>query len=102
VNPTLLGQRRTSAPGRTVKLGALLLRFDAGARAAAEIELLPDGEFWEDEVLRGLCEASMTKWERIRRSERLDPFRVRLPDGSVVWGKRADARAARAKLLGGA
>ena len=63
------------------------------------IETVPKGEFHSDTDMLRMCEMSQQSWSRLKRNERVQDYKVRLPDGSFVWGSKQDVAILRRKLM---
>lgn len=82
-------------------LNVLLKRYTPTQQVIAAIEALPD-EYIMETDLRGQCpEISMAGWDRMRRNEKLQGYRLRLPDGAYVWGRKRDIDLLKKRLMEG-
>jgi hypothetical protein len=83
----------------TMTVESILKAFTPVESLIDAINALPAGEFRRDEDMRILAGMSTAKWSQAKRSKRAESCRVRLPDGSCVWGRDDDAAVLKRRLL---
>jgi len=89
----------TTTNGDALTIDKLLKKHHPVERFLATLEQLPRGEFKADTEMQNLCEMSNQAWARLKRNERSQAYKVRLPDGTYVWGRKQDAALLRQKLV---
>ena len=80
-------------------LDKILKQHHPVERFVSVVDTIPKGEFHADTDMQRLCEISQQGWARLKRNERVQDYKVRLPDGSFVWGSKQDAALLRRKLM---
>ena len=91
--------RKQEPKAASLTLDALLGKYSPVERILRAIEALPDGEYKADDDMRELAGLTRSTWDRSKTCEKVKKSRVRVPDGSYVWGKAKDAAVLRRKLL---
>ena len=90
---------RFSKPSDGLTLDKILKQHHPVEKFVSVVDTVPKGEFHADTDMQRLCELSQQSWARLKRNERVQDYKVRLPDGSVVWGSKQDAALLRRKLM---
>ena len=86
-------------PSDGLTLDKILKQHHPVERFVSVVDTIPKGEFHADTDMQRLCEISQQAWARLKRNERVQDYKVRLPDGSFVWGSKQDAALLRRKLM---
>jgi hypothetical protein len=95
--PKPVGQPSTPSDGLT--MDKILKQHHPVERFVSVVAAIPRGEFHADTDMQRLCELPQQAWTRLKRNERVQEYKVRLPDGSFVWGSKQDTALLRRRLM---